>query len=121
MEDINTIYYNKFGIAFQWNGCAAKDSKKIQIVFRHTGLFLTQNELIQFYDNIERTLHGSCLCKDCMEKDSCKLLLLEAPNPQTSFSMSYKELEGVQDLVNGTLFHLGLNKLLKRQMIQLPK
>lgn len=117
MEDINTIYYNNFGIAFQWKRCSAKDFKKIQIVFRHTGLFLTPNELIQFSDNIENTLKNSCLCCDCIENNSCKLLLLEAPNPQTSFSMTYFELKEIQDLIKGTLFQLGLNNILKQKNI----
>ncbi|WP_044397904.1 hypothetical protein [Lacinutrix sp. Hel_I_90] len=113
MEDINTIYYNTFGIAFQWKRCTAKDFRKIQIVFRNTGLFLTQKELIQFSKHIENTLNSSRLCHDCKKKKCSKLLLLEAPNPQTSFSMTYKELKDIQDLVKGTLFHLELERLLK--------
>ena len=119
MDDINTIYYNKFGITFQWKKWIAKDFKKIQIVFRNTGLLLTQSELIQFSDTIERTLDSACLCNDCMENDSCKLVLLKAPNPQTSFSMTYNELKEIQDLIKGTLFQLGLDILLKKQMINI--
>lgn len=116
MDDINTIYYNNFGIAFQWKRFAAKDFKKIQIVFRSTGLFLTENELIQFSDNIDKTLGSLCLCDDCLGNDSSKFLL-EAPNPQTSFSMTYFELKEIQDLIKGTLFQLGLLDLLKKQKV----
>lgn len=117
MEDINTIYFNNYGIAFQWKRCAAKDLKKIQIVFRNTGLFLTETELIKFSKNIEETLESSCLCNDCKKSGNCKLFLLQAPNPQASFSMSQAELKNMQDLLSGTLFQLGLDKILKDNII----
>ncbi len=120
MEDINLIYYNNFGIAFQWKRCAVKDFKKTQMVFRNTGLFLTQNELIQFSDQIEMALESSCLCEDCLKNETCRLLLLEAPNPQISFAMSYRELKDIDDLVKGTLFQLNLTKLLKNNTIRNP-
>lgn len=113
MEDINTIYYNNFGIAFQWKRCAVKDFRKVQLVFRNTGLFLNISELIHFSNNIETSLESSCQCNDCLKNEACKLLLLEAPNAQTSFAMSYRELNDLDDLVNGTLFQLNLTKLLK--------
>jgi len=113
MDDIITIYYNNFGIAFQWKRCAAKDFKKIQLVFRNTGLFLTENELFQFSKNVEKSIEKSCYCDDCKKNNYYKSLLLEAPNPQTSFAMSYAELKDMQDLLSGTLFQLGLEKLLK--------
>ncbi|PHS67957.1 MAG: hypothetical protein COB12_01705 [Flavobacterium sp.] len=118
MEDINTIYYNAFGIAFQWKRCAIKDFKKIQLVFRNTGLYLTSDELIQFSENIEKALEKPMLCNDCKENDSCKSLLLETPAPQISFAMSYIELKDVQDLIKGTLFQLGLDKILEKQLIK---
>ncbi len=117
MEDIYTIYYNSFGIAFQWKRCAVKDLKKIQLVFRNTGLFLTQNELVQFSKNIKKSLNQSLKCEDCNNQNSCKSILLEAPNTQTSFAMSYNELKEINDLVNGTCFQLNLNKLLEKLII----
>ena len=118
MEDINTIYYNNFGIAFQWKKCAVKDIMKIQLVFRETGLFLTTDELIRFSKNIDRSLNSNCSCIDCMEYETCKSILVEAPNPQTTFAMSYKEIQEIQDLVKGTLFQMGLDKILKANTIR---
>lgn len=118
MEDINTIYYNTFGIAFLWKRCALKDFKKIQLIFRNTGLYLTSDELIQFSEHIENALKKPLLCNDCKESNSCKSLLLKTPAPQISFAMSYIELKDVQDLVKGTLFQLGLDKMLENQMIK---
>ena len=104
MEDINTIYYNSFGIAFKWKRCAIKDLKKIQLVFRNTGLFLTPNELIQFSKNIKKSLNQSLKCDECSNQNSCKSILLEAPNAQTSFAMNYSELKEMDDLVRGHMF-----------------
>ncbi|WP_299891429.1 hypothetical protein [uncultured Lacinutrix sp.] len=113
MDDINTIYYNDFGIAFQWKRCAIEDYKKIQLVFRNTGLFLSFNELLVFSKNIEKVFSKPSLCKDCKENESCKSLLQEAPNPQISFAVSYIELKSIQDLVKGTLVQLELDNVFK--------
>ncbi len=117
MDDINTICYNDFGIAFQWKRCAAKDFNKIQLVFKNTGLFLNQSELIQFSQNIELALSKVYSCDNCTEKKPSELFLLEAPNPQVSFAMNHKELMEIQDLMKRTLFLLGLDKFLVKQKV----
>ena len=53
-----------------------------------------------------------------MEYETCKSILVEAPNPQTTFAMSYKEIQEIQDLVKGTLFQMGLDKILKANTIR---
>ncbi|OEK09534.1 hypothetical protein A8C32_12565 [Flavivirga aquatica] len=108
MNDINTIYYNNFGIAFQWKRGIVKDLKKTQLVFRNTGLFLTQKELIQFSYNIKK-----CVESCSLGSDPCELLFLETLNPQITFAMSHTELKDMQDLIKGTLFQLGLTKILE--------
>ena len=121
MEDINTLYHNSFGIAFQWKRCAVKDFKKIQLVFRNTGLFLTKSELIQFSKQIESTFKSPNMCADCKNNDSCKSLLLETPSPQISFAVSYKELKDIKDLVKGTLVQLELEYVFKANAINKNK
>ncbi|WP_205958019.1 hypothetical protein [Flavivirga algicola] len=118
MDDINTICYNDFGIAFQWKRCAAKDFNKIQLVFKNTGLFLSQKELIQFSKNIELALNKACSHANNTEKNPSELFLLEAPNPQVSFAMNHIELWGIQDLTKKTLFLLGLDKFLVKQKVR---
>ncbi|CAM3555118.1 hypothetical protein ZORO111903_19650 [Zobellia roscoffensis] len=112
MEDINPIYHNPFGVAFQWKRPTAKDQKKVQIVFRDTGLLLSQNELVQFKRNIECTMKSNSPCIDCQQHDTCRSLLLDTPAPQITLAMNQKELSAVQDLVDGTLFQLNLDSYL---------
>lgn len=116
MEDINTIYHNNYGIAFQWKRCAAKDFQKIQLIFRNTGLFLTKDELIMFSKNIKDAFNNPALYY-CKKNTSCKSLLLQTPNTQTTFAMSFNELQYIDDLVDNTLFHIGLNDFLKHKDI----
>ncbi|MEP1487416.1 MAG: hypothetical protein ABJL44_07630 [Algibacter sp.] len=117
MDDINTICYNNFGIAFQWKRSVAKDFNKIQLVFKNTGLFLKPKELIQFSKNIEYALEKTNSDMNNEKNNTSRLFLLEAPNPQTSFSMTYKELNDVKDLVKGTLFQLELYDFLEHKNI----
>lgn len=112
MHDINPIYHNKFGVAFQWKRNRARDIKKIQMVFRDTGLLLTHEELVQFSRHIKCTMDSNTLCSDCSENESCRALLLDTPAPQVSLAMSKKELVAVNDLVQGTLFQLDLDHML---------
>ncbi|WP_228530290.1 hypothetical protein [Tamlana sp. I1] len=117
MDDINTICYNDFGIAFQWKRSAAKDFNKVQLVFKNTGLFLNQQELIQFSKNIERALIKTQSFADGAKTNTSELFLLEGPNPQISFAMDVSELNNLQDLLTMTLFQLGLDSLLKMKKI----
>lgn len=112
MEDINAIYHNPFGIAFQWKRSATKDIKKVQMVFRNTGLLLSQDELQQFLKNIKFTMATDTLCEDCANNDACRALLIDTPAPQVSLAVNQKELKGIHDLVEGTLFQLNLDNYL---------
>ncbi|MEM9077548.1 MAG: hypothetical protein AAGC43_10930 [Bacteroidota bacterium] len=112
MKNINPIYHNPFGVAFQWKRSSATDRLKIQLVFRNTGLLLTYKELKEFLNCISHTLGNSQLCQNCSEDKNCKALLLETPINQLSFAMSMEELRSLQELVEGTVFQLELDHLL---------
>ncbi|MDO6519772.1 hypothetical protein [Zobellia uliginosa] len=114
MDDITPIYHNPFGVAFQWKRNSIKDIRKIQIVFRDTGLLLTEKELVQFQKNIECTMNSNALCKDCQQHETCRSLLLDTPAPQITLAMNLQELNAVHDLVEGTLFQLNLDSYLNR-------
>ncbi|SDE47396.1 hypothetical protein [Cellulophaga baltica] len=117
MNDINTIYYNDFGIAFQWKRNLGKDFKKVQLVFKDTGMYLTSGELMHFSSKVDDTLDNLCLCYDCQNKETCKAYLLQTPLGQLSFALTYAELEKIKDLITGTIFQLRLDTMLKNQSI----
>lgn len=114
MHDINPIYHNPFGIAFQWKRNSVKPIKKVQLVFRDTGLLLSMDELVRFSNSIKSTFEEGRqnLCQDCQNNDSCRSLLLDTPAPQVTLAVSKNELYAVQDLVEGTLFQLSLDNFL---------
>lgn len=112
LDDINTIYYNDFGIAFQWKLGSAKYTNKVQLVFRHTGLFLTPSELQSFSITVNRTFQNPPLCNDCKDNKECKSLLINTPAHQVKFAMSYDEVEQLNDLIEGTIFQLNLDDML---------
>lgn len=112
MQDIHPIYYNKFGITFQWNTSTGRDLSKIQMVFRDTGFLLTEDELKKFSQSIGNSLDNAYSCPDCADSDTCRGLLLDTPADQVSLVMSKKELLEINDLVAGTLFELSLSRIL---------
>lgn len=111
MNDINPIYQNDFGIAFQWKKEKPSQSKKVQVIFRDIGLLLTSGELRHFSKCIAETLESGKdhLCNDCKVKGSCRSLLLNTPAHQISFAVSYQEAVEIRDLINGTMFRLELD------------
>jgi len=119
MEDIHTIYYNNFGIAFQWKRNLGKDIHKIQLVFRETGLFLSKEELVYFKKQVRSALLGSKTCDNCTTKNTCRSTLLETPIPQVSFAVSKNDLSQLENLLEGTIFQLGYNNLLNSNDIHI--
>ncbi|MEE9362325.1 MAG: hypothetical protein V3U92_06990 [Cellulophaga sp.] len=112
MREINPIYHNHFGVAFQWKKGTVKNHKKVQIVFRDIGLLLTRDELLCFSKCIKDTFEDHFLCEDCSQKEGCRSFLLDTPAHQVSLAVSKKELHAIDDLVEGTIFQLNLNNFL---------
>ncbi|WP_298478520.1 DUF6686 family protein [uncultured Maribacter sp.] len=113
MEDINPIYSNEFGMAFQWKKNTLKDNSKIQLVFKDTGLFITREELISFSQNVMHSVESNYLqCENCAQNDSCRKLLLNTPAYQVTLALDTMELFAMKDLVEGTIFQLDLGNYL---------
>ena len=108
MSDVYKIYDNQIGISFKWH----KDSLLTQIIFKNVGFHLCLEEIELFIDQIQLSrVHKSCL--DCKMSDDCKSLLLRTPSSNVSMAVSLKELNDIEDLLNGTMFQLELNDYLK--------
>jgi len=111
MNDINLIYQNDFGIAFQWKQDKPSQTQKVQVIFRDIGMLLTQGELRHFSKCIVDTLKNrkGNVCGDCSTKETCRSLLLNTPAHQITFAVSFQEAIQVRDLIDGTLFKLELD------------
>ncbi|MFD2605655.1 hypothetical protein ACFSSG_09160 [Euzebyella marina] len=112
MDDITLIYNNKFGLAFKWTK-ESLSKKKVQLVFRDTGLYLSTIELKSFAKNINKCLQ-STNCSNCPQNENCRNLLVDSPIKNVTFAMNKKEINDMKDLVEGTLFHLNLDQYLER-------
>ena len=117
MEDIDLLYSNNFGMAFTWKKHTEIDIIKVQLVFRNTGMLLSCNELNEFSLHIKKALKNSLNCNTCVLQEKCKSLLLETPAKQISFAMNYKELNEINELVNGAVFNLHFDSILKKNSI----
>lgn len=109
MKEIDLIYHNQFGVAFKWKSDIGKDSNKVQLVFRDTGMLLTKKELVYFSKCIKGVGRDHYRCEGCPHQESCRTLLLSTPAPQITLALNAKELEAIEDLVSGSLFQLNLN------------
>ena len=112
MNDIVTIYYNSFGVAFYWKKNKAPDTSKIQIIFRDTGFLITPQELQEFSRQIIQARTEGIGCKNCPQNETCRSWLVNTPAEQITLAVSLKELDAIQDLIEGTVFQLNLNTIL---------
>lgn len=110
MKQIEQIYVNDFGMAFFWKAQQAVISEKVQLVFKETGFYFSMEELHRFMALIEDTCRRNQACESCTMKNQCYKFLLKTPVSQIDLAVSMKELDGIKDLVEGTLFKIGLQE-----------
>lgn len=108
MALIKQIYGNHLGMAFYWNRSDEDNKGKIQLVFKETGFNLTLSELEYFSKLIIESETSANSCADCKLKKQCGRYLLQTPAKQIDLAVSIAELEGIQDLVDGTIFKIKL-------------
>lgn len=108
MAMIKQIYGNQVGMAFYWSRSGAGEKENIQLVFKETGFNLTLSELEYFSKLIIESEARTNCCADCKLKNKCDRFLLQTPAKQIDLAVSIRELEGIQDLVDGTIFKIKL-------------
>lgn len=112
MEQIEQIYYNDFGVAFYWKRGGQALLEKIQLVFKETGFYFTQDEL-QIFICLINLSYNRLQCEGCNLKNNCGRFLLKTPCENVDLAVSMKELSEIKDLVDGTLFQIRLDNYLK--------
>ncbi|WP_294823284.1 hypothetical protein [uncultured Flavobacterium sp.] len=113
MREVEQIYYNEFGVAFHWkkNNEVLKD--KVQLVFRETGFYFTYREIRDFALIIDETFDELKCCSGCQRR--CHKFLLRTPLRQIDLAVNRRELKQIKDLVEGTLFMIGLYGYLENE------
>ncbi|MFK7748379.1 MAG: DUF6686 family protein [Kordia sp.] len=112
MSDIQRIYHNDIGIAFQWKQDIAKNRHDhFQVIFRDTGFYLTLQQLENFAKLVQQAVSRGC-CKECKANNNCRSILLKTPAANVDLAVSEKELEAISDLMEGTLFQIKLDRYL---------
>lgn len=110
MKQIEQIYVNDMGMAFFWKEHQVTLTQKIQLVFKETGFYFSVDELHRFMALIEDSCRENQACESCAMKNQCHKFLLKTPVSQIDLAVSMKELDGIKDLVEGTLFKIGLQE-----------
>lgn len=113
-DEIIILYQNEGCIAFQWKRCAAKDHKKVQLVFRNTGMLLNDQELVVFSQYIKASISRAVEATTCPNPAPCRAILLRTPAEQISLAVNEQELQYLDEVVDGAIFQLGLQDVLYR-------
>ncbi|MEZ7499112.1 hypothetical protein QO200_10190 [Flavobacterium sp. Arc3] len=112
MQEIKQIYHNDSGTSFYWRKENDVLVDKVQLIFRETGFYFSQQELQVFKKCIEESYALNSCCDDCELKSKCHKFLLKTPCSQIDLAVSMQELNAVKDLVEGTLFKINLDSYL---------
>lgn len=109
-KDIIPLYKNSLGIAFKWKYDLDKNrNNNIQMVFRDMGFYLTVKDIENFSNNV--TIAQRCMDCNCCEIDkNGRYILLKTPSSKIDIAVSEAELKLINDLIQGTLFQLKLDK-----------
>ncbi|TRW22433.1 hypothetical protein FMM05_18185 [Flavobacterium zepuense] len=107
MKEIEQIYFNDFGVAFHWKKNDAVLKDRIQMVFKETGFYLSENEVKDFAKLIDEACRETG-CVDCCHRARCHKFLLKTPLKQVDLAVSKSELMQIKDLVEGTIFTIQL-------------
>lgn len=113
MEEVTILYQNNIGVAFHWDKYEISNSKKIQLIFRNTGLILDYYQLFLFSKQVKTIIDNPKFCENCENKNTCNSLLLNTPLTGLKFAMSLNELNEMHDLIIGVIFQLDLKSILK--------
>ncbi|WP_461304513.1 hypothetical protein [Aureisphaera sp.] len=112
MQEIDPIYKNDFGLGFHWKKSGTTLDNRVQIIFRDIGFYLKKEEVLHFskqVDEVRKQGHCRASCK----ANCCRSLLLKTPSKLVDLAISPTELEAVDDLLKGILFHLNLREYLR--------
>jgi len=108
MNTIDRIYSNEIGISFFWKKNREIPLPKIQLVFRDIGFLLTLNELKDFSSSCNVTRESQCI-----NNAGCRSLLLRTPSDKIDLAVNKTELIQIQELINGTIFRIELQRWVK--------
>lgn len=112
MKDIKQLYYNTFGVSFYWEKEGKTIDKRVQVVFKDVGMYLTPEQLTEFAEMITECENSRCAgCR----KACCRKFLLKTPVPEVDLAVDHTELEKIKDLVEGTIFNIGLYNYLNNE------
>ncbi|MBX2826735.1 MAG: hypothetical protein KTR22_01140 [Flavobacteriaceae bacterium] len=111
MQEIDPIYKNSIGMGFYWrkNGESIKDT--IQVIFRDMGFYLKKGEIL-YFSKLVAQAKTSSQCPSGCKSHGCRSILLKTPSKQIDLAVSRRELNAVDDLLNGIIFHLDLQDYL---------
>ena len=112
MNEIKQLYYNTFGVSFYWTKEGKALSKRIQVVFKDTGLYLTAAQVLEFSELIKEC--GESRCDSC-RNTCCRKFLLKTPVPEIDLAVDQCELLQIKDLIDGTLFRIDLFNYLNKE------
>mgnify|MGYP003119757139 CR=1 FL=1 len=110
MEDIKLIYCNYFGTSFFLKRCTISQFNKVQLVFGKVAFDFTTQELVDLQEIIKSALaHLGDIDDLNNEMDLWNVVLLIKKDNEVHFA--YLELKALEDLINGTLFHLSFHDI----------
>lgn len=113
MREVEQIYYNEFGVAFHWKKNDVVLKEKVQLVFKETGFYFSHREIRDFALIIDETFDVLECCAGCQRR--CHKFLLKTPLQQIDLAVTRSELKRIKDLVEGTLFKIGLYNYLENE------
>ncbi len=114
MNYLEPVYHNNIGATY-----ILKDEieesitsfEKIQLQLGDIAIILDQQEMKNLLVIIDSAKKG-CQCDDCGKTNPFKTIKCDTPLAVISFKSTKQNIEGLENLIKGTIFQLEMNSIL---------
>ncbi len=112
MHYLKPVYHNSIGTTYIITSDLEENNfQKIQLQLAELAILLSIQELKHLLKIIDTSRKG-CECKGCGKKYCFKLIKCDTTFAQIHFKTTAKNVNGLEELIQGTLFELAMEDLL---------
>jgi len=112
MHYLKPVYHNSIGGTYILTSDLEDNTfEKIQLQLAELSILMTIEDLSQLLKTINSARQG-CQCKNCGKKHCFKLIKCDTTFAQLHFKTTKKNVNALEELIQGTLFELAMEDLL---------
>jgi len=111
MHFLEPIYQNNTGAAYALKSSIDDPFSKIQLQLGDIAILMDMCEVESFLTVVKSAQKG-CNCANCEQEGAYKIIKCDTAYAEVKFKATPRVIEDLEDLVNGIIFEVQVNRLL---------